>query len=98
VRVVTGDAWALSSLLGQDNAGRIGAVVCGIPLVLLPRPRQAALISEIEAVAPGRGFLHYSYCASSPLPRAALGLTGQRLAWTPLNVPPASVWHYARLT
>jgi phosphatidylethanolamine/phosphatidyl-N-methylethanolamine N-methyltransferase len=98
VRVVTGDAWALSSLLGQDNAGRIGAVVCGIPLVLLPRPRQAALISEIEAVAPGRGFLHYSYCATSPLPRAALGLTGQRLAWTPLNVPPASVWHYARLT
>jgi phosphatidylethanolamine/phosphatidyl-N-methylethanolamine N-methyltransferase len=94
IRVVAGDAWALSSLLGQDLAGRVGAVVCGIPLVLLPRPRQAALIGEIEAAAPGRGFLHYSYCATSPLPRAALGLSGQRLAWTPLNFPPASVWHY----
>lgn len=96
VRVVTGDAWVLSGLLGQDSVGRVGAVVCGIPLVLLPRERQAALIAEIEAVAPGRGFLHYSYCATSPLPRAALGLTGQRLAWTPLNFPPASVWHYGK--
>lgn len=95
VRVIQGDAWALSSLLGHDLAGRAGAVVCGIPLVLLPRARQAALIAEIEAVAPGRGFLHYSYCATSPLPRAALGLAGERLAWTPLNFPPASVWHYA---
>jgi phosphatidylethanolamine/phosphatidyl-N-methylethanolamine N-methyltransferase len=96
VRVITGDAWSLSSLLGEGSLGRIGAVVCGIPLVLLPRARQAALVAEIEAVAPGRGFLHYSYCATSPLPRAALGLTGQRLAWTPLNLPPASVWHYAK--
>lgn len=96
VRVVAGDAWAMSSLLGQDGPGRVGAVVCGIPLVLLPRARQAALVAMIDVVAPGRGFLHYSYCATSPLPRAALGLTGQRLAWTPLNFPPASVWHYAR--
>ncbi len=94
VRVLQGDAWALSSLLGQELAARVGAVVCGIPLVLLPRARQASLIAEIVAVAPGRGFLHYSYCATSPLPRAALGLEGQRLAWTPLNFPPASVWHY----
>lgn len=95
ITVIAGDAWDLPALLGADLAGRVGAVVCGIPLVLLPRARQAALIGAIEAVAPGRGFLHYSYCATSPLPRRALRLTGQRLAWTPLNLPPASVWHYA---
>lgn len=94
VNVVCGDAWGLRSLLGGDLAGRVGVVVCGIPLVLLPRPRQAALIEAIDQVAPGRGFLHYSYCATSPLSRNALGLEGSRLAWTPLNLPPASVWHY----
>jgi len=24
-----------------------------------------------------------------------LGLTGARKAWTPLNLPPASVWRYS---
>jgi len=95
VSVIRGDAWELPSLLGADLAGRVGAVVCGIPLVLLPKARQLALIEAIEAVAPGRGFLHYTYCATSPLSRTALGLEGRRLAWTPLNLPPASVWHYA---
>ncbi|WP_291296919.1 class I SAM-dependent methyltransferase [Elioraea sp.] len=96
VTVIRGDAWTLPALLGADLTGRVGAVVCGIPLVLLPRPRQAALIGAIEAAAPGRGFLHYSYCATSPLARGPLGLDGQRLAWTPLNFPPASVWHYRK--
>lgn len=94
VRVIRGDAWALPALLGAELTGRVGAVVCGIPLVLLPKPRQRALVEAIEAVAPGRGFLHYTYCATSPLDRRALGLAGSRLAWTPLNLPPASVWHY----
>jgi phosphatidylethanolamine/phosphatidyl-N-methylethanolamine N-methyltransferase len=45
-------------------------------------------------VAPGRGFLHYSYCATSPLSGRRLGLAARREAWTPLNFPPASVWRY----
>ena len=52
----------------QHWHGRIGTVVCGIPLVLLPLAEQRRFIDAIEAVAPGRGFLHYSYCATSPLP------------------------------
>lgn len=95
VTVLCGDAWRLPSLLGHDWRGRIGSVVCGIPLVLLPRARQRALVDAIESVAPGRGFLHYTYCITSPLPARRLGLSGQRVAWTPANVPPASVWRYA---
>jgi phosphatidylethanolamine/phosphatidyl-N-methylethanolamine N-methyltransferase len=71
--------------------------VCGIPLVLLPTARQRALVEAIEAVAPGRGFLHYTYCITSPLPTRRLGLSGSRVAWTPANFPPASVWRYAPL-
>ncbi|WP_114377889.1 class I SAM-dependent methyltransferase [Elioraea thermophila] len=97
VTVICGDAWQLSDILDPALPGTIGSVVCGIPLVLLPREKQASLIAAIEAVAPGRGFLHYTYCVTSPLPIHAHRLEGRRIAWTPLNIPPASVWHYRRI-
>ena len=94
VCVVEGDARDLPSLLPAAVRGRIGTVICGIPLVLLPLAEQRRFIQAIELVAPGRGFLHFSYCATSPLPSAKHGLVAKREAWTPLNFPPASVWRY----
>lgn len=94
VEVIEGDARALSELLPERYRGRVGSVICGIPMVLLPKVEQRAFIEAIESVAPGAGFLHYSYCASSPLPYRHHRLTAKREAWTPLNFPPASVWRY----
>ena len=93
VQVIEGDARALAGLLPR-GLGRVGTVVCGIPLVLLPVPEQRRFIDAMAAVAPGRGFLHYSYCVTSPLPARRHGLIARREAWTPLNLPPASVWRY----
>jgi phosphatidylethanolamine/phosphatidyl-N-methylethanolamine N-methyltransferase len=94
VTVIEGDARDLARLLPAALHGRVGTVVCGIPLVLLPLAEQRRFIGAIEAVAPGRGFLHYSYCATSPLPARKHRLSARREAWTPLNFPPASVWRY----
>ena len=94
VDVVQGDARDLATLIPAAQHGRIGTVICGVPLVLLRVAEQRRFIDAIEAVAPGRGFLHYSYCATSPLPWRKLGLVAKREAWTPLNIPPASVWRY----
>ncbi len=93
-QVIQGDARRLPELLPPEWHGRIGTVVCGIPLVLLPLAEQRRFIDAIERVAPGRGFLHYSYCATSPLPWRKHGLVARREAWTPRNFPPASVWRY----
>lgn len=93
VRVVQGDARELPALLAGIST-RIGAVICGVPLVLLPLPEQRRFVASFAAVAPDCGFLHYSYCVTSPLPAARLGLAACRLAWTPFNFPAASVWHY----
>jgi phosphatidylethanolamine/phosphatidyl-N-methylethanolamine N-methyltransferase len=92
--VIEGDARYLPGLLPRAWHGRIGTVICGVPLVMLPRADQRRFIDAIDAVAPGRGFLHYSYCITSPLPWRAHRLTARREAWTPLNFPPASVWRY----
>ncbi len=94
--VIEGDARDLPSLVPAEWHGRIGTVVCGIPLVLLKTREQRRFIDAIEAVAPGRGFLHYSYCATSPLPAQTHALVKRREAWTPLNFPPASVWRYTK--
>jgi phosphatidylethanolamine/phosphatidyl-N-methylethanolamine N-methyltransferase len=97
VNVIHGDARALPTLLPTSLHGAFGTVICGIPLVLLPLAQQRQFLDAIEAVAPGRGFLHYSYCVTSPLPAEKHGLAARREAWTPLNFPPASVWRYTRL-
>lgn len=94
VTVVRGDAFALPEALPAALHGRVGTAICGIPLVLLPIAQQRRFVAAVEAVAPGRGFLLYTYCITSPLPGRALGLTARREAWTPLNLPPASVWRY----
>jgi phosphatidylethanolamine/phosphatidyl-N-methylethanolamine N-methyltransferase len=97
VMVIEGDARSLPDIVPPQWHSRIGTVVCGIPLVLLPRDEQRRFIDAIAAVAPHRGFLHFSYCATSPLPARKHNLTAQREAWTPLNFPPASVWRYTPL-
>jgi phosphatidylethanolamine/phosphatidyl-N-methylethanolamine N-methyltransferase len=94
VKVICGDAFGLAQALPPAMWQRIGTVICGIPLVLLPLERQQAFVRAVEAVAPGRGFLLYSYCATSPLPYRKLGLAARRVAFTLANFPPASVWRY----
>jgi phosphatidylethanolamine/phosphatidyl-N-methylethanolamine N-methyltransferase len=92
--VIEGDARALPELVPPRWHGRAGTVIRGIPLVLPPFVEQSRFIDAIETVAPDRGFLLFSYCATSPLPARRHGLTARREAWTPLNFPPASVWRY----
>lgn len=92
--VLEGDGRALADLIPDHLRGRITSVICGIPLVLLAKAEQRAFIDAIESVAPGRGFVLYSYCVTSPIPTRAHALVGRREAWTPLNFPPASLWRY----
>ena len=94
VHVIEGDARDLAKLLPAHVRGNIGSVVCGVPLVLLPLAEQRRFIDAMEAVAPGVGFLHYSYCITSPLPYKRHSLAAKREEWTPRNFPPASVWRY----
>jgi phosphatidylethanolamine/phosphatidyl-N-methylethanolamine N-methyltransferase len=94
VNVIQGDAFELARDLPQRMQGKVGTAICGIPLVMLPLAQQRRFVDAVEAVAPGKGFLLYTYCITSPLPYRKLDLHAVREAWTPLNIPPASVWRY----
>jgi phosphatidylethanolamine/phosphatidyl-N-methylethanolamine N-methyltransferase len=94
VNVIQGDAFELAKALPARLHGKVGTAICGIPLVMLPLAQQRRFVEAVESVAPGKGFLLYTYCITSPLPHRKLGLTAKRKAWTPLNIPPASVWRY----
>lgn len=94
VNVICGDAFELQDALPARWHGKVGTAICGIPLVMLPLERQRRFVAAVEAVAPGLGFLLYTYCITSPLPYGKLGLAARREAWTPKNFPPASVWRY----
>lgn len=89
------DAADIARHLPPAVVGKVGTVICGIPISLLPRRQQRVLIDAMFALMPpGRRFLAYTHRQSSPLPRRELGLTGERLARTLRNLPPASVWGY----
>ena len=97
VNVVHGDCRDTKKFIGDALVGKVGTVVVGIPMVLLPVDLQKQIVSAIFSVLPeGRRFILYTYCATSPLDMKKLGLKGKRLGWTPRNFPPASVWGYSK--
>ena len=97
INAIQGDARKLSQILPDNVVGKVGTVVCGIPLVMLPRPVQKDIVDDmLRLMPPGRHFLHYSYCITSPLPMRQLGLKGRRVGYTWKNLPPASLWAYWR--
>jgi phosphatidylethanolamine/phosphatidyl-N-methylethanolamine N-methyltransferase len=96
ITVLECDAARISQCLPPGVVGKVGTVICGIPISLLPRPAQRRIIDEMFALMPpGHRFLAYTHRPDSPLPRRELGLRGKRLARTLRNLPPASVWAYA---
>jgi phosphatidylethanolamine/phosphatidyl-N-methylethanolamine N-methyltransferase len=97
VNVVHGDCREVEKHIGEDLVGKVGTLVVGIPMVMLPIELQKEIVAAIFRVLPKGGrFLLYTYCATSPLDMKKLGLKGKRLGWTPRNFPPASVWGYSK--
>ena len=98
ITVIEDDARTLARTLPREALGHVGAVICGLPISLLPPARRDELIETmLSLLPPGRPFLAYTHRLTSPLPAAQLGLAGERRAFTLLNLPPASVWAYRRL-
>ena len=79
---------------------RAGAVVSGIPLLLMPAKRVSALLDgAFEQLRPDGAFYQFTYGPGAPIPRLILdrlGLKATRIGGTLANFPPAAVYRLRR--
>jgi phospholipid N-methyltransferase len=94
-RVLCVDAAILASIDVFDGE-RAGAVVSGLPLLLMsPKKVGAILANAFWRLRPGGAFYQFTYGSRSPVPRPILerlGLTATLIGRTLANIPPAAVY------
>ncbi|MEM7779078.1 MAG: methyltransferase domain-containing protein [Pseudomonadota bacterium] len=99
IRVIEGDAGRLDSL-SPFAPGTVGHVVCGLPLVTLPKDLAERILEGSFAVLKPQGaFRLFTYSPRCPVPQAMLerlGLKATRISRTLRNLPPASVYELRR--
>lgn len=100
VRVLQGDAQALTDLLRAEGIEKVDAVLSSLPLRSLPRRVRMAVVAEsFAALAEGGIYVQYTYGLTPPVPEEivrslSLGGKPQTRVWR--NIPPAAVWRYSR--
>lgn len=95
VRVIEGNAFALADVIPAKMSGRVGTVVCGIPVATLPVDEQRKLIDGIRSLlAEGGRLVLFSFVPFPPLPVRRLGLRRTGWALTLRNFPVGFVWTY----
>jgi phosphatidylethanolamine/phosphatidyl-N-methylethanolamine N-methyltransferase len=99
-RILRGDAGHLKRLLVDGDIVNPATVVSSLPLLSLPNVTRLRVLSQIfSLLKPGGKLVQFTY---SPLPpisdnlAKALGVFGERVARVRWNLPPATVWVYAR--
>lgn len=99
-RVLCMDAGALEALDLYPEGPRAGAVVCGLPLLSMPRNSVAATLrGAFRQLRPDGGFYLFTYGPRCPVPvqtLTACGLSACRLCTVFANVPPANVYKLVR--
>ena len=103
VHVVCGDAQKLRSIIrdhGFGRAGAIDAVISGLGLLSMSKATQRGILEGVFAVLSDEGrFIQFTYGPASPVSRDLLndlGLSVRRASIAWMNVPPATVYVYAR--
>lgn len=96
--VLCADAAALGSIDIFPGEGA-GAVVSGLPLLLMSRNKVSAILaSAFTRLRPGGAFYQFTYGLRPPVPRPILdrlGLTATLIGGTFVNIPPAAVYRIA---
>jgi phosphatidylethanolamine/phosphatidyl-N-methylethanolamine N-methyltransferase len=100
VRVLREDAAAVDTIVRALGHEQATAVISSLPLVSMPLAvRERILAASFALLAPGGRYVQFTYGPVSPVPDSvmkSLHLHKTRAAWVPDNIPPATVWVYAR--
>jgi len=100
VRVLSGDARNLDTLLSTEGIPKADGIVSGLPLLAMSKEtREAILEQAFSQLAEGGQLVQYSYGPVAPVPRSLrtrLNLKAQRVTTVWANIPPATVWRFTR--
>jgi phosphatidylethanolamine/phosphatidyl-N-methylethanolamine N-methyltransferase len=97
--LVQGDAYSLRRLLETLLIQPAAAVVSGLPLVTKPiRMRLRLLRDAFDLMLPGAPFVQFTYSVASPLPRRFGGFSAEASERVWMNIPPARVWVYRKMS
>lgn len=100
VRAVLGDARDLCGIVDREAVPPAAAIVSSLPLLAMPWQMRRDILDAAFANLRSSGcFVQFTYGPGAPVPdpvRRALRLRGERTARVWRNLPPATVWRYAR--
>lgn len=95
VTVIHGDAARISQLTPFGPSGA-ALIICGLPLLSMPPAKVLRILSgcmrSLRQDGELRLFTYGPRCPVSKVIRARLGLVARRIAFVPMNIPPASVF------
>jgi len=95
VTVIHGDAVRISQLTPFGPSGA-ALIICGLPLLSMPPAKVLRILSgcmrSLRQDGELRLFTYGPRCPVSKVIRARLGLVARRIAFVPMNIPPASVF------
>ena len=95
VTVIHGDAARISQLTPFGPSGAT-LIICGLPLLSMPPAKVLRILSgcmrSLRQDGELRLFTYGPRCPVSKVIRVRVGLVSRRIAFVPMNIPPASVF------
>jgi phosphatidylethanolamine/phosphatidyl-N-methylethanolamine N-methyltransferase len=92
-----GDAFDLDNALGDYRDVTFSAVLSGLPLLNVPKPKRVPYIESLfERMVPGGIVSQLSYSPVPPQDAVPGRFTVEGSKWVTFNLPPGRVWVYRR--
>lgn len=99
IHLICDDACALKDTLPPHAHGHITTIISGIPMMNLDFKEQGGIVDAcFDVMNEGGSLIQFTYGPMSPLPAKRLGLSKKRIGHVLMNIPPASVWRYKRIS
>jgi phosphatidylethanolamine/phosphatidyl-N-methylethanolamine N-methyltransferase len=102
VRILCADALELENVIKQAGVQKVNAIVSSLPFISMPAAVRKGIQEQMaKAIGDDGIIIQFTYGPKSPISASTLkrcGLEGKRTKLVLLNVPPAHVWVYKKIS